>query len=278
MPTPREQLGAKLRDLRRRAGLSGDQLAAQAGLSQSKVSRIETGRSLPSASELEVWGRLTGASHEELQELAATVQDILSSTEQATSWRILHRLGLTEKQREIAELERLATNLQVFQPVMVPGLLQIADYARRVMSMGYIVGESDIARAVATRLERQSILYDTSKSFEFVIAEGALRWRPGPPELMRAQLDRLLSVASMPNISLSVCPFGEEASMPFLHPFVIFEMEGETLVTAETYTSELQVREAQDLQRYHQVWSALTATAKTDEEALLMIRGIAGGA
>lgn len=277
MPTPREQLGAKLRDLRRRAGLSGDQLAAQAGLSQSKVSRIETGRSLPSASDLEVWGRLTGASHEELQELAASVQDILSSTEQATSWRILHRLGLTEKQREIAELERLATKLQVFQPVMVPGLLQIADYARRVMSMGYIVGESDIARAVATRTERQSILYDTSKSFEFVITEGAMRWRPGPPELMRPQLDRLVSVASMPNIRLSVVPLGE-ASMPFLHPFVIFEMEGETLVTAETYTSELQVREAHDLERYRQVWSALTATAKTGEEALDLIRGLAGGA
>jgi transcriptional regulator with XRE-family HTH domain len=277
VPTPREQLGAKLRDLRRRAGLSGDQLAAQAGLSQSKVSRIETGRSLPAASELEVWGRLTGASHEELQELAASVQDILSSTEQATSWRILHRLGLTEKQREIAELERLSTRLQVFQPVMVPGLLQIADYARRVMSMGYIVAESDIARAVATRIDRQTILYDTDKSFEFVITEGALLWRPGPMELMRAQLDRLVSVASMPNISLSVCPLGE-ASMPFLHPFVIFEMERETLVTAETYTSELQVREAHDLERYRQVWSALTATAKTGEEALEMIRGIAGGA
>jgi hypothetical protein len=224
-----------------------------------------------------VWGRLTGASHEELQELAASVQDILSSTEQATSWRILHRLGLTEKQREIAELERLATKLQVFQPVMVPGLLQIADYARRVMSMGYIVGESDIARAVATRTERQSILYDTSKSFEFVITEGAMRWRPGPPELMRPQLDRLVSVASMPNIRLSVVPLGE-ASMPFLHPFVIFEMEGETLVTAETYTSELQVREAHDLERYRQVWSALTATAKTGEEALDLIRGLAGGA
>jgi Domain of unknown function (DUF5753) len=51
-------------------------------------------------------------------------------------------------------------------------------------------------------------------------------------------------------------------------------MEDETLVTAETYTSELQVREAHDLERYRQVWSALAATAKTGEQALALVRTV----
>ena len=229
---------------------------------------------MPSTSELADWCRLTGASAEEMQELVDLVQHILDTANQATSWRILHRLGLTEKQREIAELERSAHTIHVFQPVMVPGLLQIAEYARRTMSMGYIVGTSDIAQAVAARMERQSILYDTGKSFEFVITEGALRWWPGPADLMRAQLDRLVSVASMPNVKLSIVPFGE-APMPFLHPFVIFHLEAEALVTVETYGLELQVREEADLERYRHVWQVLREAALEDPSELL--RGIIAG-
>jgi Domain of unknown function (DUF5753) len=70
---------------------------------------------------------------------------------------------LTERQREIGELEKEATSICVFQPTMVPGLLQIADYARRVMSHGNPSDQADIDAAVQKRLERQTILYDQTK-------------------------------------------------------------------------------------------------------------------
>ncbi len=95
MPTPREQLAASLRALRQRAGLTGEELAGQTGLSQPKVSRIETGRSLPNLGEVRAWAQATGASEEELGELAALLEQLATS---ATSWRILHRLGLAGKQ------------------------------------------------------------------------------------------------------------------------------------------------------------------------------------
>jgi transcriptional regulator with XRE-family HTH domain len=254
--TPREQLGSNLRNLRLRAGLSGDQLAAQTGLSQPKVSRIETGKSLPSVDEVRAWAGATGASQDELTQLAGLLESLATST---TSWRILHRLGLAETQREIAELERQAKRLLTFQPVMVPGLLQIADYARRVIEMAYQPG--DVAKAVAARMERQSILYDQTKQFEFLVTESALRWWPGPADMMRAQLDRLLSVASLPNVTLSIVPLGE-ASIPFLHPFVIWELKAEALVTAETYSVELTVQDPVDVERYREVWERASAGAQ----------------
>jgi transcriptional regulator with XRE-family HTH domain len=196
-----QELGSRLLSLRQRARLSGVALAKRLGTTQPRISRIETGRTVPSLDDVRAWAKATNATQEELQELAGLVERLAV---EATSWRILHRLGLTERQRQIAELEQSASAIRVFQPTMVPGLLQVADYARRVMEQGNPSSQSDLAAAVAKRMERQTILYNQSKHFEFLITESALRWRPGPPELMKAQLDRVISMASLPNVKLGV--------------------------------------------------------------------------
>jgi len=255
LSTPREQLSAKLRELRRRSGLSGERLASQTGLSQPKVSRIEAARSLPSLAEVRRWAQATGATPAELRELAALAEQVATS---ATSWRILHKLGLAEKQYQLRDLEQHARRILTFQPVVIPGLLQVAEYARRVMSMGYS-GSAD-PKAVAARMERQAVLYEQTKQFAFVVTEGALLFQPGPPKLMQHQRDRLMSVASMPNVTIAVLPY-DRAPVPFLNQFVLWELPDETLVTAETFAAELQIREPADVARYRQVWSLVEESA-----------------
>ncbi len=236
----RRQLGSKLLELRRRAGLSG---AAEA----------------------------TQAAPEEVAELGDLVRRLATD---ATSWRILHRLGLTQRQREIAELEREATAISTFQPTMVPGLLQVAEYARRVMSQGNPSSQADLAGAVAERLERQTILYDQSKRLEFIITEGALRWRPGPTELMAAQLDRLISVASLPNVSLGVLLLDQEAPDAYLHPFVIFELDDDALVTVETLSAELQVNEPLEIGVYRRTLERYRGAAVWGDQAVRAIQAL----
>lgn len=270
MPTPREQLATNLKALRQRAGLTGDQLASRLRVSQPKVSRIETGKSVPTLADIAAWTQATDATTEEVTELATLLDQIAT---EATSWRLVNRMGLAPRQREIAELERGSHTICVFQPVMVPGLLQIAEYARRVMEMAYVVGP-DIEVAVAARMERQRILYDQSKRFEFIITEGALRWRPGPMEMMRAQFDRLMTIASLSNVSLALVPMGE-TPIPLLHPFTLFELDDEALVTAETYSTELQLHDARDIDRYRDVLDQLRGTAAPDASA--MIRALSAG-
>jgi transcriptional regulator with XRE-family HTH domain len=232
-------------------------------VSQPKVSRIENGKSTPTLAEIQAWARATDATAEEVAELAGILEQIAT---EARSWRLVNRLGLAPRQREIAELERTSHTIRTFQPTMVPGLLQVADYARRVMEMTYTAGP-DIAQAVAVRMERQTILYDQSKRFEFVVTQGALRWRPEDFD-MRAQLDRMMSVASLPNVELLIVPTGA-VSLPLLHPFVIFEMEDEALVTVETYSTELQLHDAQDVERYRQVLGQLRVAAAPDAAVVL---------
>jgi transcriptional regulator with XRE-family HTH domain len=267
--TTRQELGSKLLALRKRARLSGVSLAERLNTTQSRISRIETGRSVPSLDDVSAWVEATQASPAELQELASLVQQLAT---EATSWRILHRLGLTERQRQIGELEQEASAIRVFQPTMVPGLLQLADYARRVMEQGNPSSQSDLAAAVSKRMERQTILYDQRKRFEFLITEGALRWRPGPPELMRAQLDRLASIASLPNVELGVLSLDQEAVDAYLHPFVVFELGDETLVTVETYSAELQVNEPQEVLVYQRTLESLRRAALWADQAIQIIR------
>jgi transcriptional regulator with XRE-family HTH domain len=267
----RRQLGSKLLELRRRAGLSGADLARLLNTNQPRISRIETGRSVPSVDDVRAWAEATQAVPEEVAELADLVRRLATGT---TSWRILHRLGLTEHQREIAELEREATAISTFQPTMVPGLLQVADYARRVMAQGNPSSQADLAGAVAQRMERQTVLYDQRKRLEFIITEGALRWRPGPPELMAAQLDRLISVATLPNISLGVLMLDQEAPDAYLHPFVIFELDDEALITVETLSAELQINEPQEMEVYRRTLERYRGAALWSEEALAAIRAL----
>jgi len=222
-------------------------------------------------SEVEVWAAATRASQDELVELAHLVEEVAT---QAVSWQALHRLGLSSKQQVIAKLEAKVASIRVFQPVVVPGLLQIPEYARRVMEMGYS-GRDVTPEAVMARLERQRILYDLSKQFEFVITEGALRFTVGPPEVMLAQLDRLSSVAGLPNVELGIIPLAHPAPVPYMHAF---EMYGDELVSVETYTAELQVEETHDVARYAQVFSTLRGASQTASEALRrLVRDVSAG-
>ncbi len=267
----RRQLGSKLVELRRRAGLSGADLARLLNTNQPRISRIETGRSVPSVDDVRAWAEATQATPKEVAELGDLVRRLATD---ATSWRILHRLGLTQHQREIAELEREATAISTFQPTMVPGLLQVAEYARRVMAQGNPSSQADLAEAVAQRIERQTVLYDQRKRFEFIITEGALRWRPGPPELMAAQLDRLISVASLPNIALGVLLLDQEAPDAYLHPFVIFELGDDALITVETLSAELQINEPQEMEVYRRTLERYRGAAVWGEEAIAAIRAL----
>lgn len=255
MPTSaRESLGSQLRQLRQRAGLSGAALAGLAGLTQSKVSRVERGLSLPSVEEVRAWAAACEASEGELGGLAAALEAVATS---ATSWRILHRLGVAQKQTEIAELERQASHIQTLQPATIPGLLQTADYARRLLIDAF---PDTTPEDVQARMERQSILYDEGKRFEFIVTEPALQWRPEGVNL-QAQLAYLKSVATLPNVSIHVLPVGAP-SPPVLHPFVIWQLPAETLVSVETYSAELWVRETADVARYQQVWGQLLESAR----------------
>ncbi len=272
-PSPIQRLGMTLRGLRQDAGFTGHQLADRAELSQSTISRIELGQAMPSMSDIGRWGQATHASAAQMAEVRALAE---AAAVETISWRKAVRRGLPALQQDVRDLEAAATVLLNFQPVIIPGLLQTADYARQIVASGYPGGRPDIAAAIEARLERQAILYDVGRQLEFVIAEAALRWRIGPPQMMRAQLDRITSLATLPNVGIGVIPQAAEVAAWHIHGFAILDDSavGNAIVRVETLTTGLSITDPDAVQRYRQAFASLREAAIFGDQTQGFLRGL----
>lgn len=264
----RRRLSAELRRLREQVGLSGRQLAEQIGISQSKISRIESGATMPTVPEVSAWAAAVGAP-------ASATEKLLMLTDAAYTevhpWDSAMR-GRTHLQDDIQEIENRAGTKLVYEPSAVPGLLQTAEYARRVFTIFEpTYAELDIPAVVAGRLDRQIALFDQGQRFGFLITEAALRLRIGPPAMMASQLDRIGSLSTLENASIGLIPQDAPAVTHVPHGFVIFEPtdreKGDALVLVETVHANLTVSEPGHVALYRRQWSLLEQMAVYDDAA-----------
>jgi transcriptional regulator with XRE-family HTH domain len=261
----RATLATRLRELREDAGLSTTRLAAQLGWSQSKVSKIENRRTKPSVDDVRAWAAATGATAEVTAELTNIAESIQVAS---IIWDRTLTGGRAAHQRSIGRTLAEATRMQVFQHAAVPGLLQTAEYARSVLALADVFGVGDTARAAAARVERQTALYEKGRQFDFLISEAALRFRPVPHDALAAQYDKILSVATLPGVSMSILPTGIRPSTVHAHPFVIYTLpDSSQLATIETYTRELTLTDPEEIRVYSRVYDALLADSATGEQA-----------
>ncbi|WP_377272292.1 helix-turn-helix domain-containing protein [Peterkaempfera sp. SMS 1(5)a] len=246
----REALGAWLHQLRRDAGLNGKQLAGVLGWAPSKVSRIEHGRQTPTEADIAAWAAAVGVPTA-AADLAARLHALDSHY---VSWRRSLRAGHAPRQRVAMELDGGTRLLRAFEPGLVPGLLQTAEYARHVFArLTALRGTPDDGgAAVRARMERQRVLYEPGREFHFVLTTAALRTRICPPEVHRGQLDRLLAVGSLGNLRLGVIPDTAPLTLMPLHPFWIFD---DRLVQIETWSAELNLTDPGEVALYEQVFT-----------------------
>lgn len=272
--TKRQRLAAELRRLRDLAGISGRDLAQRMQISQSKVSRIESGATLPSLPEVMAWADAVG--------MAETSEWLTALTEAAFTEVHTWRAALQRQphlQGEIQEWEARAQTSRTFQPSVVPGLLQTAEYARRTFQMSPVpYAQADIAAAVAGRLERQLSLFRDDKRFNFLITEAALRWCPGPSKLMIPQLDRIASLSTLDNVSIGLIPHRGQALTFMSHSFVIYDHQNDdldTFVEVETIHANLIINDPGDVALYENRWSLLSQMAILDGQVRQLLAALA---
>ena len=275
MAARRPELGAALRRLRKNAGLSGEQIAGATDISQSRVSRIELGQQIASPDLVSRWGRACGADNTELDQLVALAE---SAATENVSWRKAISQGLGKLQQDSRDLEASASVISNYQTVWIPGLLQVPEYARRVFAAGDPPpAPADIAAALAARMNRQAILYDETKNLEFVLTEAALRWRVGPANLMRAQVDRIITVSALENVTIGIIPQSAESSHWHDHSFNILDGRGDpedAVVHVETLTSGLTLTDPADVAVYKEAFARLRALAVTGDNAQALLRRV----
>lgn len=266
--TQRQRLGTALRGLRREAGLSQEQLAERLGTSQSKISRLERGEQSASASLVEHWAAACEAPEEVREELAEQAERVAV---QAVAWReTMRRQGLPQLQADTGEIEQSAGTIRKFSALLIPGLLQVPQYARAVFAAGHPDGGVDIDGAVAGRMNRQGTLYSESTQCDFVIAEAALRWEVGSPQVMRAQLDRIAMVMDLEAVSVGLLPLRGRGGVWHEHSFSLYDDRAETLgpiVHVETLTRAVNITDPEEVDRYRETLARLREAAIFGEEA-----------
>ncbi|MFD7289861.1 helix-turn-helix domain-containing protein [Streptomyces sp. NPDC059863] len=255
-------LAETLRTMRKRAGRTQGWLAQRCNMSQTKLSNIETGRITPGLVDVELILRALDAPPELVTEVATLAR--LAHTEwqgKRASWR----RGLERRQAELAGLEAEATTLRYFLPAMVTGLLATPEYIRA--SLGH--SPVDISRTVARKLERQSVLYDNTKRFTFLLTEQAVRWAVVPRAAMAVQIDHLVSVSHLANVRIGIIPLGTVVGRGPLNTFTVYDQR---LATVETFTGRIVFQDARDITEHLEVFSLYKDHSLFGDEARAALR------
>jgi transcriptional regulator with XRE-family HTH domain len=264
----RLQLAAELRTARTRAGLSGRELGRAADLSQGMVSRIELVDRLPSLDMVRRWLQACRVDDDVQDRVLALAAAAHTDTQ---TWRELYEQG-----QNLQELSRdrnaAARVVQIMDPTVLPGLLQTADYSRHILRLADPLNRMDRAAALGARLERQAVLYEPGRRFEFVIVERLLHWAPAR-NVLTAQLAQLAAAADLDTVDIAVLP-DDFADALVWHNFVIrYPADGSPVyVAAELLHGAQDIHDPDSVVIYQQLWKRLWDAAVTGPAAADMIR------
>ncbi len=238
----REALAGRLGDIRKDAGISGRELAARCGWSESKSSRIENARTHPSDSDIRAWCRACEAGDQAADLIAANRQ----SADAHVQWRRLQRTGLRHVQESTGDLYRKTRVFRVYVSDVIPGFLQTPGYATALLSSiaDFRGTPNDVTDAVAARMKRNAVLGNAAHRFSFVLEESVLRYRVCSADTMAAQLGHLLEVVDLPNVALGIVPFAAQRTVWPMSTFTVFDdtrVHADTLDAASTLTQPSQI-------------------------------------
>lgn len=275
---PRRQLGRALRDARHARGYTLDQVAREIEFSRATLSRIELGQyERIKVREVEYLCHYYGLPTKRIQYLTA-----LAAQSNARFWWEDFRYFLDEGFSTYLELEAYATEFRIYQSLVVPGLLQSADYARAVFeAFAPEDRPSTIDKRVEMRMQRRTRLIRRRwerPRFEFVLHESVLHTVVGSNRIMAAQCHQIADMSTWEGIAVRVVPFS--AGLPVgkvIPPFIVLEFPDTepSVVHAEGAIGSMTFENADDIEQYRSLYEALVAASLDDSSSRDRIRKIA---
>jgi transcriptional regulator with XRE-family HTH domain len=218
----RRRLRAELRRARLDAGLTQEQVAQAMEWSLSKLIRIENGSVGISANDLKVL-----LQHYDITDEKHTAELLaLSRAAKERSWWQSYGGGSIAKRLvQLIEYENAAFISRHYEDLVIPGLLQTADYMRvSTHQLAPAMTEAEVDTVLEIRLKRQELLHRAEPPLLFfVIDEAVVRRVVGGNEVMRPQMQRLIEATEMPNVTVEVIPFSAGLLPGLQAPFVIHE-------------------------------------------------------
>ncbi len=268
-------LGAQLRRLREASGLTPGQAAEAIRATPSKISRLERGRSAPRQRDVADLLTLYGLTDE------AERDKLLTLTRQASTpgWWQQYSDILPRWFELYVGLEKAASVIRSYEMQFVHGLMQTEDYARAVILIcNARAPAEEIERRVNLRMQRQQLLTQPdAPELWSVLDEAALRRSPDGPGLMRAQLEHLLDLTDLPNVTLQIVPFNAGPHAAAGGPFTILrfpEPDLPDVVYLEQLNSALYLDQVDDVTGYQTAMDRLCVQAASDSASRDILRAL----
>ncbi|GAB3819585.1 helix-turn-helix domain-containing protein [Micromonospora zhanjiangensis] len=268
----RRRLGAELRRRREAAGVTIEGVAEELECSASKISRIETGHTSATPRDVRDMLRIYGIVGTESDELVQIAREARQK-----GWWHPYSTVLTGA---YVGLEAAAGSIRAYEQQVVPGLLQTEEYARAMIRAARPdISVEEVDQRVRVRLGRQSLLSQDDPIDLWVVLDEAVVSRPvGGDAVMRAQLERLVEAADLPNVTLQILPFevGAHAGMDGTFTILDFPEAGDPdVVYAENATGGLFLEKSDELQKYIFIFDHIRAAAIRPEESVALIAKLA---
>jgi transcriptional regulator with XRE-family HTH domain len=256
--------GARVRRLRRAAGLTQAELAAKTYVVSTRITQIE---------------RASGA--RPTLELARALDAALGADNLLIDlWPYVYREAFPDWSRAFMAHSARAVSISEYAAHVVPGLLQTRAYARAVLSVGHSLrGEDHLAERLTARLARQERLHTPDRPELWVVLDEAVLRRPvGDRSVMQEQLARLLHVAKEPHITLQVLPFDQGAHGVMGGSLTLLTLPDGTEVayTEGAHFGQL-VEDPAEVRRFSVTYDRLRAAALPPLMSLDMIRSAMEG-
>jgi transcriptional regulator with XRE-family HTH domain len=274
----RRWISYELRRLREASGRTRQEAADRLGRTVAQIGHLETGRNLPSAGDLEVL--LSWYDHPERIEF---FRDLLRRAKKGHDWWVGLADAVPEYFALFLGLEASASQLQSYDALVVPGILQTPAYAQAIIRAGERARpDHEVARRVELRMARQQLIERADEPLQMwsVLDEGVLHRQVGGVEVMREQLERLVKLSERPNIDLQVLPVtagahaGTEGSFTLLtFPPELHSDPG--VVYVETRVRGIYYEDPAEIQSYRQALTRLQVQALSPDESPAMIQRIA---
>jgi transcriptional regulator with XRE-family HTH domain len=268
----RRELARRLKELREDAGLSGRALAAEFGWSQAKVSRGERGETMLPVADIRRWLVRCAASEDEAARLLEIAEE---ASVEAIANRHVNRWGHAKQQRDRIERQATAQVIEIYQPEVIPGLLQTPDYMRELLLAIGSATPDTVADSIEARIARQQAVLDAGVMLDIVITEPALAWQPSTVEISDGQLARLIELAARPNIRVGVISAEAQRHILTSNAFVLTRWPHDrAVVEVESLTAEMTISDPDDVQVYAEMFKLQAAHAAYGQAAEAVISAI----
>ncbi|MHA6621981.1 helix-turn-helix domain-containing protein [Pseudonocardia sp. DLS-67] len=272
-----DELSRLLLDLRERAGLIQPDAAKRADITQSKLSRAETGRGVPDIDTARRLALLYKATPEEQRRLIELVT--VMKPARLDSRLIMQRGKNLRFQARVSEVEQSSALIRAYQPHMILGALQTPGYALEVFTAHNARPSSpadadppaDLAAVRATRYRQ--IADEEHRRWRLIMTEAALNWYVGSPTLMAEQMEHLIEASRLPNVRLGIIPTRARARVFAPHGFDMYDSRG---VCIGTKTATALTTEPGDVADYDALFTELEKMAVYDDDVRTLISRAAG--